>query len=110
MLNPFKSPKVNTLSVHEAYERFRNGEIRLVDVREANEWAQMHIAGAVHLPLSRFADEVSKLPADKPVVFYCLSGARSASAVEFCRSLGLTKSHVIGGIGAWRAAGLPVER
>jgi rhodanese-related sulfurtransferase len=110
MFNLFKSPQVVTHSAQDAYERFRRGEIYLVDVREANEWAQMRIPGALHAPLTRLADHLPGLPADKPVVFYCLSGMRSARAVALCQSLGKPhKSHVSGGMSAWRAAKLPIE-
>jgi rhodanese-related sulfurtransferase len=111
MLNFFKSAKVITISPQEAHERARKGEICLIDVREANEWAQMRVPGALHAPLSTLADRLSGLPQDKPMVFYCLSGQRSARAVKLCQSLGKPcDTHVAGGITAWRAAGLPIER
>ena len=99
-----------TISPAEADSKLRNGVIRLVDVREAGEWAQLHVPGAIHAPLSSLAQTIGNLPADKPLVFYGLSGQRSARAVDLARQLGLAHdTHVAGGISAWRAAGLPVE-
>lgn len=95
----------------ETQRRALNGEIRLVDVREHREWIESHIPGALHMPLSAIADRIATLPADKPVVFYCLSGARSATAVATCRKLGLPHdTHMAGGIKAWVASGLPITR
>lgn len=104
-----QSPK--GLSASEACERANRGEIRLVDVREVAEWSEAHVPGAIHAPLSALADRLPRLPDDKPIVFYCLSGARSASAIALSRKLGLPHdTHVVGGIKSWMAAGLPITR
>jgi rhodanese-related sulfurtransferase len=93
----------------EAQRLLDAGEIRLVDVREENEWRQGHVAGAIHLPLSGLARSLPEFSAGKPVVFYCRSGMRSGKAVALARSLKLGHdSHVAGGIEAWVRAGLPV--
>jgi rhodanese-related sulfurtransferase len=112
--NPFKAKLPNalkTLSPKSAHELCRKGEICLVDVREANEWAQMRVPGAILMSLSSLESRLSNLPKDKPVVFYCLSGKRSQKALDICRSHGLPHdTQIEGGIAAWHAAGLPVER
>lgn len=110
MFNIFKTAEVTSLSADDAYERLRKSEISLFDVREQHEWNEMRIPGALHAPLSSLADSLSRLPADKPVVFYCLSGMRSARALALSRSLGaIPGSHIAGGITAWKKAGLPIE-
>ena len=110
MFNFLRPPGTVKLLPVEAHERARTADICLVDVREANEWAQMRLPGAIHAPLSSLAARLDSLPKDKTVVFYCLSGKRSASAVELCRSLGKPHdTHVGGGLAAWRLAGLPVD-
>lgn len=85
------------------------GRITLVDVREPNEYANERVHGALLYPLSTF--DVSDLPeatADKPLVFCCGAGVRSARAVAACEAAGLQHNqHMQGGMGAWRAAGLP---
>lgn len=57
----------------------------IVDVREAHEFAAGHVEGAVNLPLSRF--DPAGLP-EGPVVLMCLSGARSAQALQIARASG----------------------
>lgn len=107
----FGGPKVKTLTPAQAAELARAGTVRLVDVREPNEWAEARIAGAVHAPLSRLAEEAAALPDDKPVVFYCAGGVRSVKAVAVCQQLGLKHdTHMGGGISAWARDGLPIER
>ena len=87
------------------------GEALVVDVREPNEFAAGHIPGAVNMPLSAF--QASKLPhpAGKKLILNCLGGKRSAMALDKCATAEATvDTHLAGGIGAWQAAGLPVER
>ncbi len=58
----------------------------LVDVREAGEFSSGHIPGAVNVPLSRF--DPSRIPAGKPVILYCATGARSGMAVRALQQAG----------------------
>jgi rhodanese-related sulfurtransferase len=110
MFGMFRSAKVLTLSPAEANELLERGEICLVDVREANEWAQMRIPGAIHAPLSDLPNLVDMLPTGKPIVFYCLVGMRSVRALEISQAKGKPHdTHLAGGIKAWQAAGLPLK-
>lgn len=100
-----------TLSPPEVRDLMTRGAIHLVDVREASEWAAGRIPGAIHAPLSDLQTSAARLPKDRPVVFYCLSGGRSATAISLCKRLGLDHdTHMAGGISTWQAHGLPVER
>jgi rhodanese-related sulfurtransferase len=85
------------------------GKAVIIDVREADEFAAGHIAGALNLPLSRF--DPSKLPAanGKLLVLNCAGGRRSAAALDRCAEAQAgVDTHLYGGIGAWKAARLPV--
>ena len=45
---------------------------QLVDVMPAEEFAESHIAGAVHIPLADLAGQATeRLRSDRPVVVYC---------------------------------------
>jgi len=75
----------------------------LVDVREPAEWDIVNLShhGARSIPLSRLRDALPDL-VDTPVVLYCLSGPRSASAAQELRAAGATNvSFLAGGIRAW---------
>jgi rhodanese-related sulfurtransferase len=83
----------------------------VVDVREADEFAAGHIPGAVNMPLSTF--QASKLPAakGKTVILNCLGGKRSGLALDKCvAAQAAVDTHLAGGFGAWKSAGLPIER
>ncbi len=103
-----------TLSPQHAFEMFKNGEVRLIDIRESSEYAEKFIPGARHVPLSAIATQDLKdtNAPDKPLVFFCHSGNRTAKAAERLERLaGNVKAFQIeGGMSAWETAGLPVER
>ncbi len=84
---------------------------QVLDVREPSEWESGHIAGARHVPFYRVAEDLRWLDPERPVAVICGSGERSVIAASLLRALGLQRSaSVRGGMDAWRAAGLPVER
>ena len=55
-------------------------EILLVDVRDADEFKKGSLKTAVNIPIDDLEDKIKTLPADKPVVFICGTGARSGEA------------------------------
>jgi rhodanese-related sulfurtransferase len=84
-------------------------EIQLVDIREDYEHEAGRIEGDRHIVMDRLAAEVDSLEGDKPVVFYCRTGSRSAVAVQAFRASGRDAYHLDGGIVAWVDKGLPIE-
>jgi rhodanese-related sulfurtransferase len=83
------------------------GEVMLVDVRTEAEFAAGAIAGAKFLPLHMLPLAGDQIPTDKPVVFYCRSGARSAQACAFMTTKGYDNVYNLqGGVMAWARAGL----
>jgi phage shock protein E len=83
--------------------------ITVVDVRSPGEFEAGHVDGAINVPLDRFAQDAPALLPDKsrPVVLCCISGARSAMALEYLRQLGYTQ--VVNG-GSVGAVALQLER
>ncbi len=93
-----------------ANEAVGNGAM-LIDVREQWEYDELHIPGAVLIPLGELPNRVSEIPVDRDVYVHCRMGGRSARAVDYLRTFGHPRSYnVTGGIEAWNEAGLPVER
>ncbi|TML78560.1 MAG: rhodanese-like domain-containing protein [Actinobacteria bacterium] len=97
------------LSPEQVRERLEGGEIELVDVREPYEWEAGRIAGARHIELERLAGRADELPKDRPIVFQCRLGARSAMATQAFRAAGWDAYNMTGGITAWVERGLPIE-
>jgi len=78
----------------------------VIDVRAPREWDDGHIDGALNLPLSRLAEGLGELPADRALVVYCASGYRSAIAGSLLRRAGLPDvTDLVGGLAAWNARG-----
>lgn len=74
----------------------------IVDVREKEEFAEGHIAGAQLVPLSEFQSRVNELPKDKKIVLVCLSGSRSSQAAAYMAQLGYKQLYnLTGGMSAW---------
>lgn len=84
----------------------------VIDVRTPQEYKGGHIENAKNINWNGndFAEQVSKLDKDKPVMVYCMAGGRSAAAANELKKIGF--KNVIdleGGMTNWRANGLPEE-
>jgi rhodanese-related sulfurtransferase len=97
------------LSPEQAAELVANGDAELVDVREAHEREVGHIPGSRHIELGSLADRAEELPTERPLVFQCRVGARSAMAAFAFRRAGFDAHNLDGGIVEWAARGLPLE-
>lgn len=74
----------------------------LLDVREPHEWEIARLPGALRVPIDELAERVADVPRDRDVVAYCLSGARSARAVDVLAALGYRRvRNLAGGLRAW---------
>lgn len=104
-----KSPH-KELTPNQLATMLRDNRALVVDVREPDEFAAGHIPGAINMPLSGFRASALPHPGDKVLVLNCAAGRRSAMALEKCGAAQAeVDTHLAGGFGAWRAAGLPVE-
>lgn len=75
----------------------------LLDVRTAEEYAISHLSGAHLLPESEISTRAELELTDKsmPILVYCQSGARSASASKQLIALGYKNVLDIGGLNDW---------
>lgn len=93
----------------ELHAMLKDGTVLLIDVREAGEFATGHIPGAVNVPLSGFSPRNIPDPEGRTVVLQCAGGRRSGQALDQCaQAQSAIDTHLAGGIGAWKDAGLPV--
>ncbi len=77
--------------------------IVLLDVRTDKEYAQGHIPGAVHVPLTDIGEKVKKLKKDKDVVVFCQNGNRSIWAIKRLMGMGYKNLYNLkGGYRAWK--------
>ena len=105
-----RADEVTNLTPEEVAEGLRAGRMLLVDVREPFVSVLVRFLGAVFVVLSVFVLGAFLDSQGKEVVFACRSGRRSITASVAAKDAGFPyKSHLAGGIIAWKAAGLPTE-
>lgn len=98
------------IDVHEAREMIREGNVQVIDSREQDEHADGHVPDSLNIPHMSTLPRASELVTDRPILFICKVGQRSAVAAEFAASLGLADLYNIeGGHDAWEEAGYPLE-
>lgn len=82
----------------------------LIDVREESEWNEIHIPGAMLIPLSQLVARQDEIPAGRALIMQCRSGGRSGQAALVLRTAGRANvANLAGGITDWEVAGLPVQ-
>ena len=84
-------------------------DAEIVDVRRDYEHEAGHIAGSRHIEMNDLTQASDSLPKDRPVVFYCRGGSRSAMAAEAFKQAGFDARNMTGGLVAWTEHGLPLE-
>ena len=101
------------ISVKEAKEKLDKGEAVMVDVRNPDEYVEVHAEGVRLIPVNTVigeVDQIREFAGEKEVLFICKSGQRSALAAEYATAAGLGDRglyNVEGGTVAWVEAGLP---
>lgn len=99
------------ISPTDLHRGLADGRYTLVDVREPDEFARVHIGGAINLPMSGWDNAQFDLAAGRAMVFTCRSGARTRGACDWLASRVPGEAFVLdGGLDAWQRAALSVER
>jgi rhodanese-related sulfurtransferase len=90
-------------------ELMRDGA-QVVDVREPSEREAGRIPeDTAHIELNDLPAEAGSLDRERPLVFYCRTGNRSALAAQAFAAAGFDAHNLDGGLKAWVAEGLPIE-
>jgi rhodanese-related sulfurtransferase len=83
----------------------------VIDVREYPEYAAGNIANSRLVPLSTLKNAAANWDRNESYLFVCKVGERSLRAAQQMSALGFTNvANLSGGVDAWRAAGLPLDR
>jgi hydroxyacylglutathione hydrolase len=106
----FELGRLETISVHDLAARLKgDGAPFVLDVRTGSEWESGHIEGAHHIHGGKLAELYAEVPHDRPVAVVCGSGYRASIASSFLMREGYRDlANVLGGMSAWKAAGLPM--
>ena len=106
--------RIREVTVDETRKRMgSNQSVRLIDVREDNEWQAAHAAGAEHLGKGIIERDIEAEVPDKAteLILYCGGGFRSALAADVLQKMGYTNVFsMAGGWKAWKDSGAPIEQ
>jgi rhodanese-related sulfurtransferase len=101
------------LSAAAAVQLINREKAVVIDICETTEFSAGHVGGAKNIPLGQLEEKLPTLVKNKgvPLILVCQSGARSSRATAIAKKLGYEKAQSLsGGLAAWRAANLPVEK
>jgi rhodanese-related sulfurtransferase len=111
--------EIEEITPAEAVKLFGRDDVVLVDLRDPRERERDgKVPGTFNVTrgmLEFWIDPASPyfkpvFGADKKYVFFCAGGMRSALAAKTAQDMGLKPvAHILGGFGAWKKAGGPVE-
>jgi sulfur-carrier protein adenylyltransferase/sulfurtransferase len=102
--------RINLVDLDEARQEIEGG-VKLIDVREQNEWDEAHLAEATHVPQGELLERIDELEPDRSqrLLLYCRTDNRSSRSADALQDFGYENVAVIeGGIVAWQDAGLPL--
>ncbi|MGH7476939.1 MAG: ArsR/SmtB family transcription factor [Longimicrobiales bacterium] len=99
------------IGLGELRRRVAVGDVVVLDVRPAAEYAAGHVAGAWSVPVEELERRLAELPGDREVIAYCRGPycLFSLDAVELLRRHGIAARRLAGGFPDWRMAGFPVS-
>lgn len=102
------------IALKDAEQAIREAAV-LIDVREADEFAAGHLAGAILMPRGLLEFKLSAAPSlaarDLKVVLYCKTSGRAALAAQSMQAMGyLNVKSIAGGFDAWVTEGKPVVK
>jgi rhodanese-related sulfurtransferase/DNA-binding HxlR family transcriptional regulator len=103
--------RLEQIDRHQLAQRIAVGDVVVIDVRPAAEYAAGHIAGARSIPLERLAASIKELPDGVEIVAYCRGPycVFADDAVRLLRRRGRPARRLEDGYPEWQRAHLPVE-
>ncbi len=81
--------RIEMIPVDEAKREIAEG-VRVIDVREQNEWDESHLEGAIHIPQAEVAERIDEIAPDRSerLIVHCRTDNRSARIVDLLGELG----------------------
>jgi thioredoxin 1/putative thioredoxin len=111
MLDPFLPRAEGALKPEEVFQLLRAGRVSIVDTREPAVYGRAHIPGAKSFPIEEIEGRLAELfMLGLPPILYCRSGDRTKDLTAKLVEQGMQVGFLEGGVLAWEAAGLPMER
>jgi hydroxyacylglutathione hydrolase len=106
-----ESQHVNLITPDEIADKVKNNQVKIIDVRNDQEYDTGHIPAALNISLDELASKYNQIPeSDQEKLLVCRSGGRSFVAATMLRSYGFKNvMNLAGGMQAWSAKQLPVN-
>ena len=106
-----RGPGTEAVDRAELLCRARAGQVTVLDVRPAEEYAAGHLPGAVSVPLAELPDRLAEIPAETEIVAYCRGTycVFSREAVRLLTAHGRTARRLDGGVLEWTLSDLPLD-
>jgi adenylyltransferase/sulfurtransferase len=79
-------PSEQTIDFNKFKSHLNHSDYLIIDVREEWEQPQFNASNLIHIPLDEIDDNIEQIPNDKPVIFICQTGGRSANVIEFLKA------------------------
>jgi thioredoxin 1/putative thioredoxin len=106
LLEPFLPRAAGAISVQEAVQLIKAGQVTPVDIREPEVYARTHIAGAVSFPVAELESRLAELAMlAAPALLYCRGGKQSEEQATLLAQKGLPVAFLEGGVLSWEAEG-----
>jgi thioredoxin 1/putative thioredoxin len=111
LVEPFLPRAAGALKPAELAELLAGGAVVPVDTRDAAAFKRAHLPGAVHIPVEEIETRLAELHMlrGQPVL-YCRSGDKTKELSERLAEQGMPVAFLEGGLLAWEAEGLPIQR
>lgn len=98
------------VSVHQLTQLVNAHNAQVVDLREAKEFREGHITGAINIPFAKLDEQVGILDQAHPIVLVDKIGQHSPAAGRKLKQAGFTVVRLRGGMSDWQAASLPLVK
>ena len=111
LVEPFLPRPAGALKPAELAQLLPAGAVVPIDTRDAAAFGRAHLPGAVHMAADELENRLAELHmlAGQPVL-YCRSGDKTKELSEKLAEQGLPVAFLDGGLLAWEAEGLPIQR
>lgn len=101
---------IQSVSAIELVKLIKNQKVKLVDIRERDEYATGNIVDSVNIPSSEFDVDKFESLQEEHIVIYCLSGKRCINVMEKLKNVpNKTFYKLDGGINAWKTLGAEIS-
>jgi thioredoxin 1/putative thioredoxin len=111
LVEPFLPRAAGALKPGELAQLLAGGAVVPVDTRDPAAYARAHLPHAVNIPLEEIESRLAELHMMRgQPVLYCRSGDKTKEMSQKLAEQGLPVAFLEGGILAWEAEGLPIER